>query len=318
LRLDAGIASPEHIGMRSKTICSLAVLGVLAVGFPGRSAVRAADPEPAAAAAAGTVKANVDHAALAKLVWQLAAETGTFHDTPLFETIDLLHAQVVHHLELEPGQSLSAAQPDVKVGPDMSAKDSDALLAKLKAVKMDVVSLGVVPLTAVEADDRKVFELGKKLKVKNILADAPNDALPLLDKLATEYAVNVVLVNQVKPATPSSIDELTAALAGRSKRIGVAVDVANFRRSGIDPVSAIKQLGPHILEIRLSDVNEQNAEVPLGTGTVNVAEVLKAAKAENFKSIVAVGYHTGVGTELANNFFTSVNAMSAQTTKLAQ
>src|SRR4051794_31509066 len=83
---------------------------------------------------------HVNHPALKKLGWQMAAEAATFRGHSTFEMIELLHSLDCHHIELAPGQPLSADRPGVIVGHDMAAADVDALLAKLNSVKMDIVS----------------------------------------------------------------------------------------------------------------------------------------------------------------------------------
>src|SRR3954466_13029667 len=84
-------------------------------------------------------KTHVDHPGLVKLHWQQAAKASTFREMTTFEMIDLLHAMDFHHIELVPGQALSPDKLDVKISADMGAADVDALMAKLKSVKMDIV-----------------------------------------------------------------------------------------------------------------------------------------------------------------------------------
>ena len=92
---------------------------------------------------AAAPQTHVDHPGLVKLHWQQAAKASTFREMTTFEMIDLLHEMDFHHIELVPGQSLSPERKDVKISPEMSPADVEALLAKLKAVKMDIVSFGV-------------------------------------------------------------------------------------------------------------------------------------------------------------------------------
>src|SRR5206468_1438061 len=103
---------------------------------------------------------HVDHAGLKKLGWQLACQMSTFQDRTVFETLDFLHAQGFHHVELSPGQVLSSEKKDVKIGPEMSQAAIDSLMAKLKEVHLDIVSYGPVST----ADLRPAMEFAKKLK----------------------------------------------------------------------------------------------------------------------------------------------------------
>ena len=79
----------------------------------------------------------------------------------------------------------------------MASEQIDAINAKLKLAHMDIVSYDAVELGSNEAAARKVFEFGKKLKVKNIVCEPSADSLEMLDKLATEYKINVAILNNV-------------------------------------------------------------------------------------------------------------------------
>src|SRR3954453_19402320 len=138
---------------------------------------------------------HVDHPGLKKLGWQQAARASTFREMTTFEMIDLLHEMDFHHIELAPGQALSPEKKEVKISPEMPAEDLDALMAKLKAVKMDIVSFGVADFGNTPDSAKKVFEFGKKLKLKTIVTDTSPETLEILDKLATEYQINVALTS---------------------------------------------------------------------------------------------------------------------------
>jgi sugar phosphate isomerase/epimerase len=230
----------------------------------------------------------VDHAGLLKLGWQLACIGSTFQDRSTFDMIDLLHSLNIHHIELSIGQ----IDPS-----DKSA--SDALLAKLKSVHMDIVSIGIVNPGATEAQARTFFDLGKRLKIKTLVADPADESLDMLDKLANEYRINVAVVNLAKPQNHWDPDALAALFAGRSARIGVSADIAAWRASGIAPAEAIKRLTGHIMEIRLGNFDDSDA-----------ADALAELKAEKFRGICAVGCADKPADDLLDRFTHSVNAFS--------
>jgi sugar phosphate isomerase/epimerase len=230
--------------------------------------------------------------------------------------IDLAHEWDLHHFEFSPGQVVTSTLPDQKVGPEMSTAAFDALSAKLKAVKMDIVSYGVVPMTGKPAEDGKVFAFAAKLKVKTLVVDAPEDSLEALDKLAAQYKVNVAVVNQPKPGHFWDAAALNTALGSRSKLIGVCPDLAAYKVSGEVPLDAVTTLAAHVLEYHLTDVDDTGKPVPFGTGTVDGPAVLKFAKTKAFKGIFAVENLAATGPAAYNDFITSVNNFSAQVTKL--
>src|SRR4051794_32648595 len=160
---------------------------------------------------AAAPKTHVDHPGLQKLHWQQAARASTFREMTVFDMIDLLHEMDVHHIQLSPGQILSAEKKDVKIDPAMAQADIDALLAKLKPLHMDIVSYGIAEFGHSDDEARKIFEFGKKIKLKTLVTDAPPDLIPMLDKLAMEYQINVALTGDT-PAKryPSCDDALDA------------------------------------------------------------------------------------------------------------
>ncbi len=290
--------------MRTKTTAAILCFALFA-SLVGIEISRAQD-----VTANGPVAAHVDHAGLGKLGWQLACQTQTFHDMTFFDMIDLLHAQAFHHVELAPGQLLSPERKDVKVGADMAADDLAAISGKLKSVKMGIVGYGVVRLNDTEADARKVFEVAKKLKAKNIVVDPSSDSMALLDKLATEYNIKVAIVNGKKGSAYADPDALLNLLAPRSDHVGTCVVLGDYAASGFNALDAVKKLGKRVIELRLTDVDEHGNQVPLGTGVVHADRVLEYLKQQNFKGIFVVEYDSDNGPETANNFFLSVNYFS--------
>jgi sugar phosphate isomerase/epimerase len=229
--------------------------------------------------------AHVNHAGLVKLGWQLAGEISTFQDHPAPQAIDLLHSLGFHHLQLSP---------------DQTSNDVDALLAKLKSVHMDVVSYGIVDLGGSEADMRKVFDLAKKLRAKDIIANPPDDSLDMLDKLAAEYRINIAIVNMPKPGNHWNPDDELRLLAERSARMGLCADLAAWKQSGLSPVECANKLAGHIMEIRLSDVDDEKDE----------SAVLGTLKLQGFKGICAISSKTGSGDDRVDRFTRSVNTFS--------
>jgi sugar phosphate isomerase/epimerase len=267
--------------------------------------------------APAVLKTSVDHPGLVALGWQLACPNAFFMHLGSVEMIDLAHEWDLHHFEFSPGQVVSSDLKDQLIGPDMSAAAFAALTAKLTSVKMDIVSYGVVPMTGKADDDGKIFAFAARLKVKNLVVDAPEDSLEALDKLANQYKVNVAIVNQPKPGHFWNADTLNKALTGRDKLIGVCPDLAAYKLSGVTPLDAVTALAPHVLEYHLTDVDEAGKPVAFGTGTVDGPAVLKLAKDKAFKGIFAVEYTGGSGPAAYNDFIRSVNNFSAQVTKLS-
>lgn len=255
-------------------------------------------------AADETPSIHVNHAALKKLAWQFGAGSSTFHDITAFEMIDKLHGLDAHHIELSPGQSLSPEHKDVKVGPALSDADIEALMAKLKAVKMDIVSYGPIALKD-EADARKAFELAKKLKAKNVVI-LESAAVPMeaLDKLADENAVRATFFLRRAGESGSATRGLQTALNGRSPRVTVCAEI-DGSSSATATAETVKALGSRVVEVRMTNVGPDQAPV------------FQQLKDQGFKGICSIGYESGDASERQRRFVESVNAFSDLIGKVA-
>ena len=271
----------------------LSVIAVLSLTISCARVCAAEQAEPT------TSSIQINHAGLKKLSWQLLCQTSTLHDLTIREIIDVLHANGFHHLELTPTQL-----------PVPDREQVDAINAKLQEVHLDIVSYGVADFGHNETDARKVFELGKNLKVKNIVATPAKDSLEMLDKLATEYDINVAILNQPGALQFADCDALLQAIKERSRRIGVCADIAEWHRTGQDPVTCLRKLNGRIFEIHLQEKRDPMEAVV-------VADTLKELAQQKFKGAFCV--QTGVGSrqDLLKNLAAVINGFSDVVTELA-
>ena len=253
---------------------------------------------------------HIDHAGLKKLSWQLLCQASTFRELTVTEMLEIVHTNGFHHVELSPDQSVSPDHKDIKAGPAMAPKDLETLNAALREVHLDVVSYGVAEFGRDEADARKVFEFARGLKARNIVGTPSSDSLGMLDKLATEYQINVAILSQ--PGLPPYVDAdaLLHAVQERSSRIGVCVDVADWRRAGQDPLDCVRKLKGHIFEVYLKDSSGPQE-------TAAVSDVLKELAQQKFKGAFCVQSARGSGPELIKNLAVVVNSFTDVVTKLA-
>jgi hypothetical protein len=247
---------------------------------------------------------HVNHPALKSLSWQLAAQAGTFRDRSTFDMIELLHSLDCHHIELAPGQALSPERAGVVVGSDMAPADIDSLLAKLKSVKMDIVSYGPVVLKD-DADAKRAFGLAKQLKAKNlVIAESAGVPMETLDRLADGAKVKAALLLHHAGESSSDVENILGALSKCSARVGVCAEVDGAQKAPA-AAEAIKQLGSRLLEVHLKNI------------TPDAAAVLQQLKDQGFKGICAVNQEPGGGVEALNAFIASVNAFSDILAKVA-
>jgi sugar phosphate isomerase/epimerase len=258
---------------------------------------------------AAAPQTHVDHPGLVKLHWQQAARASTFREMSVLEMIDLLHEMDVHHIELTPDQSLSPDKKDVKISPDLSQADIDELLAKLKPLHMDIVSYAAADFGANPEEAKKVFEFGKKLKLKTIVTDASPETLEMLDKLATEYGINVAITSDSPAKRYVTCDAALDAIKGRSNRVGVCADIEAWRKSGQDPVECVKKLASQVLVVNVSNAADES---------LKLGECLRILRDAGFKGICCVQDGNEDPEKRLEGFATTVNAFNRHVTALAK
>ncbi|MCX7887762.1 MAG: sugar phosphate isomerase/epimerase [Verrucomicrobiae bacterium] len=200
-------------------------------------------------------------------------------------------------------QRLSPEQPKVVTDMNLADEHIAALRAKLKATGVRAVNayFNNTPFKdkdGVEAGVRKMFEFARKLGLRGLTGEPPVEHLDLIEKFVKEYDIQLCFHNHPKdPKRPHYRNWDPAYLASlmqkRDRRMGFCVDTGHLSRSGIDPVEAIKLLGPRVLSLHLKDVREAqygSPDVPYGQGVGNITGVLAELKRQGFRGHIAVEY----------------------------
>ena len=228
--------------------------------------------------------------------WKLGMQAYSFNRFTFFEAVDKTKALEMKYIEVFPGQTLSKDHPDVKTDHNMSAADRKLMLQKLKETGVELTNYGVVGLPNNEAECRKVFDFAKEMGIQTIVAEPPEDAFDLLDRLCEEYKINVAIHNHPKPSHYWNPDTVLKVCQGHSKRIGSCSDTGHWARSGVDPLEAIKKLGAagRIVSLHFKDLNEFGNpgahDVPWGTGICKVSDILKELNRQKFKGVFSIEY----------------------------
>jgi sugar phosphate isomerase/epimerase len=264
-------------------------------------------------------KINLDPSAMDKLGWRLGCQAWTFRKLSLYETIDLLNGMGIRYIEMYPGQKL-APDRDVKADHNMAESDRGALIEKLKAADVTPVSYGVVNLPNDEAEARKVFEHAKALKLETIVSEPPPEAMPLLDKLANEYGINVAIHDHPKPSRYWEPETVLKAVEGTSKRCGACADIGHWTRSGLVSAESLKKLEGRVIEFHFKDIDEKKDDVVWTTGKVGIRAVMEEMKRQNYtnKPLISIEYEKGEGQELIDNVAKSVEMFNEIAKELAQ
>ncbi|HPO12798.1 MAG TPA: sugar phosphate isomerase/epimerase [Candidatus Hydrogenedentes bacterium] len=225
--------------------------------------------------------------------WRIGCQAYTFNHFTFFEAVDKVASLGLKWIEAYPGQKLSKETGDAVFDHNMSPELQKVVNDKLKAANVTLNAYGVVDLPGDEAQARKVFDFAKAMGIETITSEPGFKDLPLVSKLADEYAINVAIHNHPKPSKYWNVDTEFEKLQGLSKRVGSCADTGHWIRSGLVSLDCIKKLEGRIISLHLKDLNEASPrahDVPWGTGITNIKAILEELHRQGFKGLFSAEY----------------------------
>lgn len=244
-----------------------------------------------------------------KLGWQMSVATYSYRRFPLYEALDKIAALGVSRIEPAFFLKLDKARPALQINENLSAEVRKEFKSKLSDMGMSMSSF-YSSLDANEDKAKKIFEFCKEMGAGTIVAEPPDAAFDMIEKLCEEYKINVGIHNHPEKANyknwkPENVLELCK---NRSKRIGGCCDTGHWVRSGLDPVECLKKMEGRIVSFHLKEAaefgNRKSPDSILGEGKGNYSGVLKELKRQGYKGITAVEYENDTPTlqeEMAKN-----------------
>ena len=142
----------------------------------------------------------------------------------------------------------------------------------------------------------KGFEIAKAMGVNKITASSNVDVSARVDKYAQQYKVYVGFHNHdsMKKNEFSTPDDWKEAMAGRSKYIGINLDVGHFTAANFDPVGFLEEHHAHILTLHIKDRKKDHGDnMPFGEGDTNIKGVLQLLKTKKYKIPANIEYEYG-------------------------
>ena len=165
---------------------------------------------------------------------------------------------------------------------------TDEAVAAYKAAGIKLTAVGTVYFPKNEDDDiRSRFDYAKRAGVKIIVAGDPTpETLPRIEKFVKEYDIRFAIHNHgpEDKIWHSPLDVLKA-VGNMDPRMGCCVDVGHTARAGVDPVEAIKAVGPRLFDVHmkdLADMKVKESQVAVGEGKMPVRQI--------FETLIAIKY----------------------------
>jgi sugar phosphate isomerase/epimerase len=220
----------------------------------------------------------------------------TFKTLP--ELIEALSAVGLKYVEIWPGHQ----------DPGADEAELRTVLNTLAANGITMDSFGLATFTADEAPARKVLEFCKMAGVKAVTADVRGDdldaAIANAERLAEEFDINLAIHNHGRKHQWGHPDQLDELFARTSKRIGLCLDTAWMLDCGIDPLDALGKYADRLYGVHLKDfifdADGNHEDVIIGTGGLDLPELMRRLNAMNFDGYMSLEYEGEVDAPLPN------------------
>jgi hypothetical protein len=170
--------------------------------------------------------------------------------------------------------------------------------AEYRAAGLTLTAAGTIYFDKDDDNDiRAKFDYVKAAGIPIIVGAPTRQVLPRVEKFVKEYDIKMAIHNHgpEDKQWPSPLDVLSA-VQSMDKRIGCCIDVGHTMRAGVDPVAAVKKVGPrlHAMHIKdLADGKVKESQVAVGDGVMPVPAI--------FRALLDIGYQGNVDLEYEIN-----------------
>jgi sugar phosphate isomerase/epimerase len=263
-------------------ICSRRELAKLAIASPLAAALNPAF---------GKVNSKIDGV-------MIGAQTYSFRDMSLDGCIAAMKQIGLGYAELTSGHIEPKDQSKLKAWRANPPMDEIKTVRK----KLEDAGIEIYAFNYSFRDDftdpeiEKGFEMARVLGVSRITASSNVDVSPRVDKYAQQYKIHVGFHNHdsMQKNEFSTPDDFKAAMEGRSKYIGINLDIGHFTAANFDPVSFIEEHHSSILTLHIKDRKKNHGpNVPFGQGDTNIKGVLQLLKTKHYAIPAMIEYEYG-------------------------
>ncbi len=222
--------------------------------------------------------------------FRIALQCWTYREFSFMETLDKAKELGIKYIQAYPGQRLHA-DGSAEMGVDMSDQEIEEVKSRLEELDLELILFGVADIHD-EASGRKLLSFARTMGIPTVVVEPPYDILPMVDKLANEYDINVAIHNHPPPTLYWNAGVTYFHINGLSSRIGICGDTGHWTRSGVNPVQAIRMFKGRIFDIHLKDLNEfgnvDAYDVPFGQGKSNIKHILAELSLQNYRGTLSV------------------------------
>lgn len=210
----------------------------------------------------------------------------TYHNLSIDAMIEQMKLLKINEMEMSRGEYMTFNHPP--------PEKVTAFRKKIDAAGIRCVSY-YAPTIKTQQDLDDSVRNAKLLGCSNISGDPEGPWVAAVDERLTREGLTFGIHNHFfakKKFVYESPEDILKALAGRSKTMGVTLDIGHIISCGYEPLDAVAKLGPYLKIVHLKDIQAPGAEVnvALGQGLCKVNAVMAALKKMQFKGLVAFEY----------------------------
>ncbi len=186
------------------------------------------------------------------LGWKVGVATSSFRNFTFSDAAAKADALGVANILGSSTQKLSAEIPK-NLDCHLAPGEVTAVRDRLRALNLRMPAYSTSVIGQDESTIRRLFEFARTLGVETIVSTPAPESLPMIDRFATEFAINVAVCNCTRKETPAywNPEGVLRTLTGRSERIGVCADTGYWREEGIDPLQALAVLKDKVFVVNL-------------------------------------------------------------------
>ncbi len=148
----------------------------------------------------------------------------------------------------------------------------------------------------------RAFQMTRELGTDLMTSSSNVATAARLSHFADEYRIRVALHNHshIKEDEFATAADYERALRGRSRRLGINLDIGHFGAAGQDPTGFIRQNHDRIFILHVKDrKKDQGPQVLLGEGDCHVAEVLLMVRKNRWPMIASLEHVFQEGDRIA-------------------
>jgi sugar phosphate isomerase/epimerase len=212
--------------------------------------------------------------------YRIGLETYSFHDVNLDTTLTHVRSLGLRYVELHDGHLPYAASRE------------QIASAKKAFSGAGITPAGVYIHDAFSEDvaaARRIFQFAREVGFRYINGGPSRESLPLLNRLAPEYGIQIAIHNHGPGARYETLEHVTRDLDAYP-RLTACIDIGHFARSRVDPVRATHVLGARAAAIHVKDVDAKGENVVVGEGTIDMRGVFRALRESRFNGLVVLEY----------------------------